>query len=192
MALVIKGSSSGQVTVDVPAAAGTNTLTIPAESGNILTNDTSGAIIQVLSTTKTDEFASSLSSGASAAVTGLTVDITPTSTSNKILVICSVNGHNGSEGGGTFTVKRDSTEILIPASGTGVEASITSLGITSDASPMTNTIQGLDSPSSTSALTYSVTVTNTSSLTRTCSVNATDGTEQMRGCSTITVIEVVA
>ena len=56
----------------------------------------------------------------------------------------------------------------------------------------TNTIQGLDSPSSTSALTYSVTVTNTSSLTRTCSVNATDGTEQMRGCSTITVIEVVA
>ena len=192
MALVIKGSSSGQVTVDVPAAAGTNTLVIPAESGNILTNDTSGAIIQVLSTTKTDEFASSLSSGASAAVTGLTVDITPTSTSNKILVICSVNGHNGSEGGGTFTVKRDSTEILIPASGTGVEASITSLGVTSDASPMTNTIQGFDSPSSTSSLTYSVTMTNTSSLTRTCSVNATDGTEQMRGCSTITVIEVVA
>ena len=192
MALVIKGSSSGQVTVDVPAAAGTNTLVIPAESGNILTNDTSGTIIQVLSTTKTDEFASSLSSGASTAVTGLTVDITPTSTSNKILVICSVNGHNGSEGGGTFTVKRDSTEILIPASGTGTEASITGLGITSDSSPMTQTIQGFDSPSSTSALTYSVTVTNTSSVTRTCSVNATDGTEQMRGCSTITVMEVVA
>ena len=190
MALVIKGSSSGQVTVDVPAAAGTNTLVIPAESGNILTNDTSGTIIQVLSTTKTDEFASSLSSGASTAVTGLTVDITPTSTSNKILVICSVNGHNGSEGGGTFTVKRDSTEILIPASGTGTEASITGLGITSDSSPMTQTIQGFDSPSSTSSLTYSVTMTNTSSLTRTCSVNATDGTEQMRGCSTITVMEV--
>ena len=37
MALVIKGSSSGQVTVDVPAAAGTNTLTIPAETGGVLT-----------------------------------------------------------------------------------------------------------------------------------------------------------
>jgi hypothetical protein len=37
MALVIKGSSSGQVTVDVPAAAGTNTLTVPAETGNLLT-----------------------------------------------------------------------------------------------------------------------------------------------------------
>ena len=37
MALVIKGSSSGQITVDVPAAAGTNTLTVPAETGNVLT-----------------------------------------------------------------------------------------------------------------------------------------------------------
>ena len=30
MALVIKGSSSGQITIDVPAAAGNNTVTIPA------------------------------------------------------------------------------------------------------------------------------------------------------------------
>ena len=35
MALVIKGSSSGQITVDVPAAAGTNTVTIPAGTGNL-------------------------------------------------------------------------------------------------------------------------------------------------------------
>ena len=32
MPLVIKGSSSGQVTIDVPAAAGTNTITLPAET----------------------------------------------------------------------------------------------------------------------------------------------------------------
>ena len=35
MALVIKGSSSGQVTVDVPAAAGTNTVTIPAVTSSV-------------------------------------------------------------------------------------------------------------------------------------------------------------
>ena len=47
MALVIKGSSSGQVTVDVPAAAGTNTLTIPASTGTVaLTSDISGGITQ--------------------------------------------------------------------------------------------------------------------------------------------------
>ena len=49
MALVIKGSSSGQVTVDVPAAAGTNTLTLPAGTGNIITSTTAGTIIQVVS-----------------------------------------------------------------------------------------------------------------------------------------------
>ena len=38
MALVIKGSSSGQITLDVPSAAGTNTITLPAETGNILTD----------------------------------------------------------------------------------------------------------------------------------------------------------
>ena len=37
MALIIKGSSSGQITLDVPAAAGTNTLTLPASSGEITT-----------------------------------------------------------------------------------------------------------------------------------------------------------
>ena len=37
MALVIKGSSSGQITLDVPATAGTNTLTLPASSGEITT-----------------------------------------------------------------------------------------------------------------------------------------------------------
>ena len=38
MSLIIKGSSSGQVTIDVPAAAGTNTITLPAETGNVLTD----------------------------------------------------------------------------------------------------------------------------------------------------------
>jgi hypothetical protein len=35
MALVIKGSSSGQVTVDVPASAGTNTLTLPTNTATV-------------------------------------------------------------------------------------------------------------------------------------------------------------
>ena len=42
MALVIKGSSSGQVTLDVPAAAGTNTITIPASTGTLLSSPVSG------------------------------------------------------------------------------------------------------------------------------------------------------
>jgi len=41
----IKGSSSGQVTVDVPAAAGTNTLTVPAETGTVVTKDSNGIMV---------------------------------------------------------------------------------------------------------------------------------------------------
>ena len=39
MPLVIKGSSSGQVTIDVPAAAGTNTITLPASTGTTVVLD---------------------------------------------------------------------------------------------------------------------------------------------------------
>jgi hypothetical protein len=38
MALVIKGSTSGQITIDVPAEAGTRAINLPAVSGNILTD----------------------------------------------------------------------------------------------------------------------------------------------------------
>lgn len=38
MSLVIKGSSSGQITIDVPAAAGTNTITLPASTFTVPTS----------------------------------------------------------------------------------------------------------------------------------------------------------
>ncbi len=34
----LKGSTSGDITISAPAVAGTNTLTLPAETGNILTD----------------------------------------------------------------------------------------------------------------------------------------------------------
>ena len=84
MALVIKGSSSGQVTVDVPAAAGTNTLVIPAESGNILTNSTTGTILQVVQS----EIATTQNTTSTGYTTSnLTASITPSSTSSKVLMI---------------------------------------------------------------------------------------------------------
>ena len=54
MALVIKGSSSGQVTVDVPAAAGTNTITIPATTGSLITSSVTGDFTVDTTTFKVD------------------------------------------------------------------------------------------------------------------------------------------
>ena len=54
MSLVIKGSSSGQVTVDVPAAAGTNTITIPATTGSLITSSVTGDFTVDTTTFKVD------------------------------------------------------------------------------------------------------------------------------------------
>ena len=51
----------------------------------------SSAVVQVKSTTKDDTFSASVADGANTAITGLSVSITPTSASNKILVLCNVN-----------------------------------------------------------------------------------------------------
>ena len=93
MALVIKGSSSGQVTVDVPAAAGTNTLTLPAGTGNIITSTTAGTIIQVVNTsssavatsTTVFSYAATIPTNSSGAEF-MTLAITPTNSSNKLFI----------------------------------------------------------------------------------------------------------
>lgn len=48
MPLKLKGSSSGDVTLDVPAAAGTNTLTLPARTGNIITSADTGTVTEAM------------------------------------------------------------------------------------------------------------------------------------------------
>tara|TARA_R100001086_G_scaffold72062_1_gene34620 strand:+ start:113 stop:691 length:579 start_codon:yes stop_codon:yes gene_type:complete len=93
MPLVIKGSSSGQVTVDVPAAAGTNTLTFPAATGNIITNKTAGTIIQVVNTvssavatsTTVFSYANTIPDNSQGAEF-MTLAITPTNSSNKLFI----------------------------------------------------------------------------------------------------------
>jgi len=42
----IAGDTSGEITVSVPSVAGTNTLTLPANTGNIITTGDSGTITQ--------------------------------------------------------------------------------------------------------------------------------------------------
>ena len=85
MALVIKGSSSGQITLDVPAAAGTNTLTIPASTGTVaLTSQLAGTIVK---SSHAELTAIVTGSGAFSDITGLEAAITPASTSNKILLL---------------------------------------------------------------------------------------------------------
>jgi len=147
MALVIKGSSSGQVTVDVPAAAGTNTLVIPAESGNILTNNTSGTIIQVVNTQSVSDRTTTSTSYASMTEA---VTITPTNSSNKVLIMFQGVIEVSSGGRVRFSFKRGSTDIT-PSNTTGF--------VREQDTSNVNLMVGahfLDSPSTTSSTTYTL------------------------------------
>ena len=116
-------------------------------------------VLQVVSATKTDTFTTTSSSFVD--VTGLSVTITPTSASNKILVLySSVLSTIGGQYSCGMRLVRDSTAIYIgDAAGSRVRASNmywSDLGMVYDSAPVNGIF--LDSPATTSATTYKLQV----------------------------------
>ena len=148
-----------------------------------------GKIGQVISTNKTDTFSESVNTEVfSGIATGLTVAITPSATSSKVLVI--VHAAMGIDGG--------STQIDLGAASSS-RARLSK-------GPMQNggagsymmyaTTNFLDSPSSTSELTYGIKIGHTSGSAKTMYLNRShddpDDASYGRNASTITVMEVLA
>ena len=157
-----------------------------------------GKIGQVVSTNKTDSFSQSVSSaGDSDIVTGLTVDITPSATSSKILIFVNVSiGVNGQHGVG-FKLFRDSTQIDLPGASSNRRQN--SKGMQSNGGTSYNenlSTNFLDSPSSTSQITYGIKINHTSSASKGMRVNTSyddsDDAKLGRQASTITAMEVLA
>ena len=154
----------------------------------------SGHILQVLSATKTDTFTTTSTSFVD--VTGLSVSITPSSTSSKILVLADVFLSNSSATGRTFIrAVRDSTSIAIgDAASSRISCSASFYGTTNETAGYDgekSAFTYLDSPSSTSALTYKIQIharSSTGTLNR--NGNDGDGDYSPRTASTITVMEV--
>ena len=160
--VIIAGNTSGTITLDAPAVAGTTTLTLPTTSGTIVTSASSltasqmptGSVLQVVSATKTDT--ASTGSSTFADITGLSVSITPSSASNKILIIASINlGWDNTIAKVGSRIMRDSTAIAVgDTAGSRIRLSgYLYAGVTCE-TPFVVSVNFLDSPSSTSALTY--------------------------------------
>jgi hypothetical protein len=161
--LILNGSTSGSVTLDVPAVAGTTTLTLPATSGTVLTSASNtgfpaGSILQVVSTTKTDTFSTASTSATD--ITGLSVSITPSSASNKILIMFNVNTSMENFQMSTFLVRNSTTIFVGDTAGSRVSATTALCGTTGTneftISNVPNVGIYLDSPSSTSSVTYKI------------------------------------
>ena len=205
MSLVkVSGNASGTGTLTI-AAPNTNsdyTLTLPTGTGTLLSTASAGTVLQVLSTAKTDTFVSS-ATVTDTAVTGLTVSITPTSSSSKILVFCNLGiAAENAQGGAaklTRTVSAVTTQLsLADTAGSRSRGSFAGSGYRGSATGYllmvwNQNLSYLDSPATTSAITYGVQVSSLSTgtyINRTGS--DTDAADMYRGVSYITVMEIAA
>jgi hypothetical protein len=173
------------------SATGTKDATTFLRGDNSFAEAGGGKVLQVVSTTKTDTF--SITSTSFADITGLSVSITPSSASNKIMVFvdCYIGGPASSSTQSMTRLMRDSTAICVGASaGSRTQASSESgLDSVNHVEPVA--INFLDTPSTTSAITYKVQMRVTGGthyVNRTS--NDDDGDYNSRVASTITVMEI--
>lgn len=140
-------------------------------------------IVQIAQTFKADIFTTTSTSYTD--VTGLSVNITPTSSSNRILVFAQVScGASGDDG--LVRLVRDSTVI---GNGTGgsVDNGFAMFSASYLNQPYSCVINFLDSPATTSAITYKIQVLNRSSTT---TVNRRGANASFGTSSQITVMEI--
>ena len=185
------------ITVGTGVTIGDGRLT--ASSGIVGLTSTglpAGSIIQAKSTTKTDVFTTT--SGTFTDVTGLSVDITPTNSSNKILVRVFVCG-SGRSGYARCVPRlvRDSTAIGNNSAPGSRIAGFAQLFPSGDTSAVHSAgIEFLDSPGDTSSHTYKVQIVNGNNSSDVMCINRSydDGNNSSshRYSSSISVMELAA
>ena len=188
------GDTSGTVTLAAPAVAGTTTLTLPSTSGTVVTTNTmpTGSVLQVVQTVKTDTW-SNATQNTWNDVTGLSVSITPSSSSNKILVTGQLSYAASSNL--YFRLVRGSTAIAVgDTAGSRISCTGASGYNFGDGNVGENAnFNFLDSPSTTSSTTYKIQVYgfNIAQYVNRV-VTDTDSNVSPRNISTITVTEIKA
>jgi hypothetical protein len=147
MSIVLVGSTSGSITLQEPAVAGTTVLTLPAVTGTILTTTSpkAGNVIQVVTNTTNAQVSTSSTSFVSAT---LAVSITPSSTSSKVFVMVASTSQGSTTNSMYYTIYRGATNLG------------STLGMTAFTNGNGNqfpfSMSYLDSPSTTSSTTYTV------------------------------------
>ena len=179
-------------------AASSDAMTIDSAGKPSFPNGGVGKILQVVSTTKTDT--ASTSSTSYAAISGLSASITPSSSSNKILVTLTLGAFSGDDTIDFLLTNGASTSgVIIQGDVVSGKKSVSAGSYSGGNSTGQGwfgaegrTIQKLDSPGSTSQQTYYVywrVNTATGYLNR----NQNDGNQYaFRTASTMTLMEIAA
>jgi hypothetical protein len=178
MTLRLLGSTSGYSEIQAPAAAGDQTFTLAGTGGVLDRLERTGNILQVVNATYSTLTSSATSTWID---TGLTASITPTSASNKVLVLISQNGCAKDTNNTFLTLKllRGSTDVIV------IEGQASFNGVTTANSIGSISTAYLDSPATTSSVTYKTQFRSGGNATK-VEVQASSST------STITLLEVAA
>jgi hypothetical protein len=159
---------------------------------------TSGSVIQVVSTTKTDAY-SLATTNTWTAITGFEVTITPTSASSKVLITASISYGGTTNIYGAARLVRGATAIALGdtvGSRVRVTATLSSDNDSNSGSAklLSSSIEFLDSPATTSATTYRIEAFVDGVVSGTLGINRTGGdgnnSWEFRGVSTITAKEI--
>jgi len=167
--VVIQGNASGtgDFTIAAPNSNTNMTLTLPDEAGTVLTTSgvssnamPAGSVVQVVTTIATDPQV--YTSSSYTALNDLSLNITPTSASSKILLIANINA-SASFRYYSFRIYRDSTPVaLSTATGIGSSELVSfQLGMNNSEAGYNFVVQSgggsvLDAPSTTRQITYSI------------------------------------
>ena len=167
-----------------------NNLSISAITA--LPSGVGGKVLQVVQTAKTNTFSTSTASYTD--ITGLSVSITPSSASNKVLVLCQISAGGDDNLYSHVRIVRGSTSIFEGDSdGASRTESTIALTATTHADKFVNgSIMYLDSPATTSATTYKLQVNSASSQNFYINRTHTDANQvyTSRPTSSITVMEI--
>jgi hypothetical protein len=189
----VYGDGSGDLTIQQ------NGVLVNKITSNGLTNRGTGSVLQVVNTYYTTPTSQSITSNIINNITGLEASITPASTSSKILIFVRWFGEHSTDGANwenVFGISRDGTAIGLPTA-TGAHTQGISMGALSyyagdnNSTPETAFYNFLDSPNTTSAVTYRAYVKGATAETLYTNrvVGGTDSTSFERGTSSIILME---
>jgi hypothetical protein len=152
-----------------------------------------GSVLQVVQTVKSDTFSTTSTSFTD--ITGLSVSITPTSASSKILVIYSVMTGASNSQPTYIRLVRNSTAIAIgDSAGSRTQVTTSSFATNNNNQIDIQNMNFLDSPATTSSTTYKLQIQSDNSSTQVVNrcVRDDNASYDSRGVSTITVMEIAA
>jgi hypothetical protein len=178
------------MTVIIDGTAGI-TFPVVAATGSAV-QASSGRVLQVVSTFKSDTF--STSSASMVDITGMSVSITPSNSTSKILVMINLTVGPAATNFAPVNLVRNGTNIAQPTTSSTYQATLNNYngegsGYVGGSAQPQYALSYLDSPATTSAITYKLQMYSTGG---TAYVNTRPVAQNGTCTSTLTVMEIAA